>query len=109
LTVAAHGWELDGEGNARVSSRRRDEHAFWSVQATLEVPGGSNVLMPLKYTPKYSVVYEITPDTLVPIRVDFMPGDPEPSATEKAAWARYRAFVDSLPREDGKPVRGDIQ
>jgi hypothetical protein len=95
------------ERHKRLKNLKKE--AFFSVRATFDLPIGSRyILAPLKYTPKYSVIYEITPDTVIPIRTDVMPGDPEFSATERAAASRYSAFRKSLPKDDGKRIREDI-
>jgi hypothetical protein len=88
-----------------------EKHAFYSANAVLEVPGGSRyILKPLPYTPRYSVIYEISPGTTIPVRVDGVPGERDTrTETEKELFRQYRTFLQSLPKEEGKAVRGDIQ
>src|SRR5882672_3712676 len=100
VTISRSAWDMDPSGNA--------EQAFVSVDAVFDVPfGGKYVLTHLKYTPKYSVIYEIRRDTVIPIRIDVTPGDPDLSPAEKEAGARYQAFLQALPKETDKPIRGE--
>jgi hypothetical protein len=100
VTISRFAWDSDQSGNA--------EQALVSVDAIFDHPASSKyVLTHLKYTPKYSVIYEIRRDAVIPMRIDAMPGDPELSPAEKAAGARYRAFLQALPKETDKPLRGE--
>jgi hypothetical protein len=86
-----------------------NKHAFYSVDAVFDAAGGSRyVLKALKYTPRYSVLYEIRRDTVMPVKIDRMPGDPEATPEERAAFDRYRRLVESLPNESDKSIRGEI-
>ncbi|HEY7671131.1 MAG TPA: hypothetical protein VIC71_02855 [Gammaproteobacteria bacterium] len=121
--ISMFGWHLDEEGNAHsmgtlvnLESDARPQHlernAFYSADAVLQAPpsGTQYVLRPLKYTPRYSVIYEISPDTLIPIRIDDTPGQPDNRTEyEKELLRRYRDFIASLPKEENKAIRGDIQ
>jgi len=85
------------------------KHAFYAVDALFDVPGDNTyVLQALKYTPRYSVIYEIRRDTVIPVRIDVMPGDPPPTAEERASVERYKRFVETLPDDRGKAIRGDV-
>jgi hypothetical protein len=89
--------------------KRLTKHAFFAARATLDVPGrGSRyVLDPLKFLPRYSVMYEIPGDTKLP-PIDRIPGEPI-SAEDRAREEGIRAFLDSLPPDEtGKQVLGDI-
>ena len=108
VTIAANAWDVGPSGDAAISSAF-NPRSFYSVDAVFDVPGGSRyVLQALRYTPKYSAIYEIPRDTLIPVRIDIMPGDPPPSAEERASFERYRRFVEARPDESGKPIRGDM-
>ena len=68
-------------------------------------------LVPLNYTPKYSVIYEIDPERQVLFIVD-EPPDGVPlnrSAEADARLADYENFIRSLPSEENVPVVEDIQ
>jgi hypothetical protein len=107
ITIGMFAYDVDESGAAVHAAQDRGK--FFSVSAVFDVPGHNKyVLQPLKYTPRYSVIYEITRDTLIPYRIDIMPGDPPPSAEEQAAFKAYREFVDALPDETDKRVVGDI-
>ena len=86
------------------------KRTFYSVGAILNTPNGHKyVITPLRFTPKYSVVYELLPGA-VPGRIDREPGEPEyRNDRERAQLQRYREFRDRLPSEEGKAVRGDLQ
>jgi hypothetical protein len=86
------------------------KHAFYSVDATFSVPGGSQyVLRPLRHTPRYSVIYEIAPGSNIVVRSD-VPGEPDDRSADEVARAnRYRDFIQGLPKEEGKQIRGDIR
>lgn len=91
--------------------QKLDKRAFFSSRAVFDVPGGSRyVLTPLRYTPRYSVIYEIAPGTVIPIVIDRSLREPDPrSESQKAAFNRYRTFVENLPKEEGKQIRGDLR
>ena len=80
--------------------------AFGSFSARLELPTGQTyVVTPLAYTPRYSVVYELDMDKIVPI--PFEPGDAT-TAEQREKVARYEAFRNGLPIEN-KAIRGDLE
>jgi hypothetical protein len=86
-------------------------HAFYSVDAVFEPPGVDSryVLMPLKYTPKYSVIFEIPRDTATAARIDVLsPEDAKLSDEEIAVGTRHRDFLNKLPKETNKAVVGDV-
>lgn len=87
-----------------------DKHAFHSVEAVFDVPGSSRyVLKPLKYSPRYSVLYELTRDTVVPVRIDAMPEGSPLTEEELAVFERYNQFLETLPKDEpGKSIRGDV-
>lgn len=81
-----------------------DKQAFYSVDAVFDVPGGSRyVLKALKYSPRYAVIYEIPRDTVLPGGIDA-----PPTAEEQAVFERYKRFVETLPNDSGKSIRGDV-
>lgn len=87
---------------------RLQRRAFGSLATRLELPTGQfYVVAPLRHTPRYSVVYELDRDKIVPI-----PFEPEDAVNQTEEQRRkvqqYDAFRRSLQTED-KPVRGDIQ
>jgi hypothetical protein len=65
------------------------------------------VVAPLRYTPRYAVVYEVDRDKFVSL-----PFEPEDAATQtaeqRAKVEQYETFRTSLPTEN-KAIRGDIQ
>lgn len=86
-----------------------DKHAFFSTRAVFDVPNRSSryVLTPLKFTPRYSVIYEVDRDGL-PDRRE--PGQQEPlSSDESALLERYRTFREQLPSQENKEIRGDLR
>ena len=87
-----------------------ERHAFYSVTAGFSLPGvGRYVLTPLPYTPKYSVIYEVDPDS-ASIAHDRLPEEEDTrSARERMQALQYEAFVNRLPKETGKAVRGEIE
>ncbi|HEY5565616.1 MAG TPA: hypothetical protein VIM81_00030 [Gammaproteobacteria bacterium] len=91
---------------------RLNKHAFYSVSAAFELfPETKYRLVPLNYTPKYSVIYEIDPERQVLFIVD-EPPDGVPlnrSAEADARLADYENFIRSLPSEENVPVVEDIQ
>lgn len=100
-------YTVDDAGNAVNTAQERAD--FFSVSAVLDVPGGSKfVLTPLKFTPRYSVIYEIRRDTVIPFRIDVLPGDPPLSDEEQAVLDEYKDFRKQLPDEANKKVVGDV-
>lgn len=108
VTVSMHPWHVDASGTA--IHYDPDKNGFFSVFAVLDAPDRPKyVLQPLKFTPQYSVVFEISRDTLALFRIDREPGEPEfRNDNERAVFERYRAFMESLPDETGKKVVGDV-
>lgn len=103
VTFSMFDWTVDESGAAFPAVQRPG--LFLSVDSILDVPGDSKfVLQPLKYTPRYSVIYEIPRETLIPIRFDSTPL----SAAQQAALDEYRRFMDALPDEHDKGVLGDV-
>ena len=102
--VSIFWWNLHEEGHALNSAENR----FYSADALFSAPGHSTYVMKsLRYTPRYSVIYEIAPDTVIPLRIDGTPGVPAArTESEAVIHDRYRTFMDSLP-EDTKTIRGD--
>jgi hypothetical protein len=88
-----------------------EKHAFYSVTGLISSPEQARyVLVPLEYTPKYSVIYEVDRDKVVPKPIDFQPGEVDTrSESEKLEVARYNDFISSLPEEEDKAVRGDLE
>ncbi len=68
--------------------------------------GQTYVLAPLRFTPRYAVVYELDMDKIVPI-----PFEAEDAGTQTAEQRekvrQFEAFRRNLPVED-KPIRGDL-
>jgi hypothetical protein len=87
-----------------------EKHAFYSVAAVFQDLDGKNYsLSPLKYTPRYSVIFEIDPDRLFVTQFDPTPGETQVRGdAEKMAAAQYEAFIKSLPRETDRAVRGEL-
>ena len=88
-----------------------DKRAFFSATTVIDVPGRRSkyVLSPLRFTPKYSILYEISRDTFIPVVIDLMPGQELPwNDEQKRIAAEYQSFRSSLPLTEQKPVRGDL-
>jgi hypothetical protein len=111
-------WDTDDAGRAMESSenrfdlRKRNKRAFYSVSADFQllVPGTRYRLAPLKYTPKYSVLFELDPDRLVPIAVD-RPVEGERITRTPAELARlrdYDTFIRNLPPDRNLPVVDEL-
>lgn len=115
---------LDGEGvvgeapqtpqeiayHKRLLSLRK--HVFFSVSAGFDDPSRDAVyaLQPLKYTPRYSLLYEVIRSTAIPFRIDISPGESEfRTEAERILFERYKATMDALPKDDQKQVLGDIE
>jgi hypothetical protein len=63
---------------------------------------------PLRYTPRYSIVYEVDEEKVVP--VPFEPGDEVTLTDEqKGRVEQYERFMSRLPSEEKKAIRGDIE
>jgi hypothetical protein len=110
-TIASHAWDLTASGEQIKQLDSLEKHAFYSVSAVFEPPGAASryILMPLKYTPRYSVIFEIRRDTVIPVRTDVTsPEDAKLSAEERAVADRYREFLNGLPKETDKVVLGDV-
>jgi len=87
------------------------KRAFFSVSATtLDFPEYSSryILEPLKYTPRYSVIYEIPRSTVIPVVIDRLPGEKQDPVMQ-AQYERYSADMARLPKEEGKEVLGDLK
>src|SRR5688572_27990823 len=76
--LSAVAWHTDQAGRALLSFDNRNErqslkrHAFHSVSADFQMlfPRAAYRLVPLKYTPKYHVLFELDPERIVPLLVD---------------------------------------
>jgi hypothetical protein len=88
------------------------KHAFYSVRATFELsPNTKYMLVPLKSTPKYSVIFEVDPKKDVPFKVDSPPLEGAVTSrtpADVAKVAAYENFVRSLPPDNNVPVVGDL-
>ena len=84
------------------------KHAFRSVSADLRSPAGVHyMLVPLEYTPQYSVMIEEDPDLRVLVPID---GGVSALTPEQQRRGReYVEFVQRLPREDNKAVLMDLE
>lgn len=108
VKVAMAAWDVDESGTAVHSGPYT--HAFFSAFAVFELPGSARyVVQPLKYTPRYSVVYEMARDAIIPVRIDRQPGEPEfRDDNERKVSERYQTFRNGLPEEKDKQILGDI-
>ena len=82
--------------------------AFGSLSTRLELPSGEiYVVAPLKYAPRYAVVYEVDNNKFVSL-----PFEAEDAASQtpqqRAKVQQYQEFVRRIPVEN-KPIRGDIK
>jgi len=67
-------------------------------------------LIPLKYTPKYSVLKEIDNTKQLTAITDLQPGQLDPRTPSQLRKIQdCEKFIDSLPREPSKRVLGDIE
>ncbi len=91
--------------------KKLKKHQFFSVSATFySLDGKKYMLMPLKYTPKYSVIHEINTTELSFMRFEADPdGLDHRSDEDKMKSTRHKNFLKTLPDEEGKIVKGDIQ
>ena len=106
--ISMSAWDVDDSGTAVLTAQ--DKGTFYSVSATLDVPGDSKyILEPLRFTPRYSVIYEMPRDTVTAFRIDATPGDPPLSAEEQSVLNALQKFMDGLPDERDKKVLGDIR
>jgi hypothetical protein len=87
-------------------SRKLNKRAFYSVTADFELfPGNRYRVVPLKYTPKYHVLFEVDPEKIVPILVDRVPGEVvERTPADQVKLSDYETFIRSLPPERDVPI-----
>ncbi len=91
--------------------KKLNKRKFHSVSATFSTLDGKKyVLAPLKYTPKYSVIYEIDPNKVFLTQFDY-PSETEDvrSHGEIMQTLQYQTFREGLPKEVNKAVKGDIE
>jgi len=107
FTISMVAYGVDESGAAvRVA---QDQGSFFAVSAIFDVLGDSKyVLRPLKFSPKYSVIYEIRRDAVIPVRIDTTPGDHPLSDEEQAVFDEYLEFAEALPDDTNKKVLGDV-
>jgi len=77
-----------------------NKHVFYSVNADFEMlfPRVTYRLVPLKYTPKYHVLFEVDPEKIVPILTDRSPGEVvERTPADQVKLSNYESFIRSLP------------
>ena len=91
-------------------SRQLNKHAFYSVTAAFELfPTDRYRLVPLKYTPKAHVLFEIDAEKIVPILLDRVPGEVvERTPADQVKLASYETFIRSLPPERDVPVVAEL-
>lgn len=90
---------------------RLNKHVFYSVNADFEMlyPRVTYRLIPLKYTPKYHVLFEVDPEKVVPILTDRLPGEAvERTPAERVKLSNYENFIRSLPPDRDVPVVEDL-
>ncbi len=94
----------------RQTSRKLNKRAFYSVVAYFELFSGNRYrLEPLKYTPKYHVLFEADPEKIVPVLVDRVPGEVVVrTPADQVKLASYEAFIRSLPPERDVPVVAEL-
>lgn len=88
-----------------------EKHAFSSARAIFQdIDGTKYVLKPLKFTPKYSVLYELDPNKMFPIEDDTGRLDREiQNISEQKRMEEYEAMIAALPKEENKAIKGDIE
>jgi hypothetical protein len=84
------------------------KHAFRSVSADFRSPAGVHYkLIPLEYTPQYSVMLEEDPDLRIVIPID-VAADSALTPEQRRRGREYAEFVQRLPREENKAVVMDL-
>jgi len=67
-------------------------------------------LTALKYSPKYTVIWERDPEKSYRVQIDYIPGGVDNrDESDKVKYRTYDAFKKSLPIEEGKAVKGEIE
>ena len=91
-------------------SRKLNKRAFYSVVAHFELFSSNRYrLEPLRYTPKYHVLFEVDPEKMVPILVDRVPGEVVVrTPADQVKLASYEAFIRRLPPERDVPVVAEL-
>jgi len=105
------------ETKLSASPPRRPQYtldAFYALEGTISVPQTRRRyhIEPLRFTPKYSVLFELDSGKVVPVNTDTPPEEFEERLTPEQRTARdsYREFLSRLPAEQTpKSVREDIQ
>ena len=88
--------------------KKLKKHVFYSVRGTFSSTDGKTFgLVPLRYTPKYSVIFELDRSKVV-VTHDPLPGEAERQNVDPVRAAQYEAFRRALPKETNKPIKGDI-
>lgn len=68
------------------------------------------ILKPLKYSPKYSVILEVDPSIRYLVASDHEATAPDSrSDEEKLKLSLYESFIQNLPKEFGKSIKGEIE
>jgi hypothetical protein len=86
---------------------RLNKRAFYSVTADFQVfPNTRYRLLPLKYTPRYSVLFEVDPEKVVPIiRESPLDGDVVTrTPTDDVKLSDYESFIRNLPPDRNVPI-----
>ncbi len=134
--ISMHAWDLDASGNAYLSLENRfkaiagpppktieeierhrklkklKKHQFYGVEAVFQTLDGKKYgLVPLKHTPKYSVLYEINPDKSFIESIDAAEyGETYArSISEEIRYKEYQILKDRLAKEEDKAVKGDLE
>lgn len=88
-----------------------NKRAFYSVTADFQVfPSTRYRLVPMKYTPKYSVLFEIDPEKAVPIARE-KPAEGEVvtrTPADQVKLSDYESFIRNLPPETNVPVVDEL-
>lgn len=108
-------WDTDESGRAFESSNNRsrlNKRVFYSVMAHVQLLGSGITygLVPLQYTPKYHVLFEVDPEKVVPILTDRVPGEVvERTPADQVKLSNYEIFIRSLPPDRNMPVVEELQ
>lgn len=84
--------------------------AFYSTSSVVLFRNGAKFsLRPLKYTPKYAVLYQLDANKVIPARDSVSGVRSEPSQLETIRRQDFESFKAGLPEEDlDRAVRGEI-
>lgn len=95
-------------------SRGIERNAFQSVRGAIPVvtTGQKFYIVPLKYSPKYHVIYEVDQSKTYATGNDIPGEEPTRTSEDNRRSQLHKAFLDSLPKKESdtdKQIKGDIK